>query len=406
MKQDHGPSSREAWRALKEEIREAAPALGIDKIGFTTADPYTDLLEILRLHREQGRESGFEEPDLNKRVDPGLSLQEPQSIISIAVAYPSKLSEPPPSEPGAHRGILSRSAWGQDYHHVLRDRLDKLGAFIRERVPEARTISMVDTGALVDRAVAQRAGIGWIGKNCSVITPEFGSWVYLGEMITDIPFPPDEPVSEDCGACTLCIDACPAGAIVGPGQLNAKHCLSYLTQTKEIIPEPFRAKIGNRLYGCDTCQMVCPKNKDKHWTHHPELQPDPERAKPLLHTILQMSNKTFKATFGTSAAAWRGKRPVQRNAVLALGSFKDRSVLPILIDILNKDQSPELRASAAWSIGRIGGEEAAGALAKALQTEADENVRTEAEKALAIITGTPPDGAQNESKDSGEGNGT
>src|SRR5690606_33683383 len=206
---------------------------------------------------------------------------EARSIISIAVAYPAKMSNPPRSEPGAYRGILARSAWGRDYHHVLRERLSRLEAWIAERVPDARFMSMVDTGALVDRAVAERAGIGWSGKNCAIITPEFGSWVYLGEMITNIPFPPDEPITEGCGDCTICIDACPTGALVGPGQLNAKSCISFVTQTKGFVADDLKKKIGNRLYGCDTCQVVCPKNRKINFTHHPELQPDPELVKPL-----------------------------------------------------------------------------------------------------------------------------
>ena len=138
-----------------------------------------------------------------------------------------------------------------------------------------RTEIMVDTGALSDRAVAERAGIGWVGKNCSVISPEWGSWIYLGEMITNIPFPPDTPVTEDCGECTLCIDACPTGALVGPGQIHASSCISFVTQTKVFVEDKFKEKMGNRLYGCDTCQVVCPKNKGKNWTHHPELIPEP-----------------------------------------------------------------------------------------------------------------------------------
>ncbi|WP_166245550.1 tRNA epoxyqueuosine(34) reductase QueG [Paenibacillus turpanensis] len=378
------PSSR--WEQLKEEIRDAAPSLGIDKIGFTTADPFSELRQVLERHREQGFESGFEEPDLDKRVDPSLSMAEPQSIISIAIAYPSKLQNPPKSEPGAFRGMISRSAWGTDYHTVLRDRLQKLDRFVKERVPEARTEIMVDTGALVDRAVAQRAGIGWSGKNCAVITPEWGSYVYLGEMITNLPFPPDEPITDQCGDCTLCIDACPTGALVGPGQLNSSRCVSFVTQTKGHVEDELKEKIGNRLYGCDTCQVVCPINRKKHWSHQPELQPDPELVKPLLKPLLTLSNREFKERYGHTAAAWRGKKPIQRNAILALGNFKDRSAVPLLAKLLAEDEREVIRGSAAWALGKIGGDEAEAALKTALEQEQDSIVLEELNKALAVIS--------------------
>ncbi|MDQ1911581.1 tRNA epoxyqueuosine(34) reductase QueG [Paenibacillus sp. GD4] len=370
------------WGKLKSELKEAAPQLGIDKIGFAAADPFTELKGILLKHRAKGFESGFEERDIEKRVDPSLTLAEPRSIVSIAVAYPSKLKDPPRSEPGAYRGMLSRSAWGTDYHHVLRNRLERLADWIHARVPDARLASMVDTGALVDRAVAERAGIGWVGKNCSVITPEFGSWVYLGEMITNLPFPPDQPVLESCGDCTICIDACPTDALVGPGQLNAQRCVSYLTQTKGIIEDDkLKEKIGNRLYGCDTCQIVCPKNKGIHFDHHPELQPDPEQVKPLLKPLLEMSNREFKERFGSSAASWRGKKPIQRNAILALGNFRDATAVPQLAELLRRDERPEIRGTAAWALGRIGGEAALEALDAAREHERDDAARREVEKA-------------------------
>ncbi|WNQ12107.1 tRNA epoxyqueuosine(34) reductase QueG [Paenibacillus aurantius] len=381
------------WLRLKQEIREAAPGLGIDKIGFASADPFTELKEILVRHREKGYESGFEEPDLEKRVHPERSFEEPRSILAIAVAYPSKLPpNPPRSEPGAYRGMISRSAWGEDYHRVLRSRLERLEAFIRERVPDARMESMVDTGALVDRAVAERAGLGWSGKNCAVITPEWGSWVYLGEMITNLPFPPDTPVTEDCGECTLCIDACPTGALVGPGQLNASRCVSFVTQTKGLVDDEMKRKIGNRLYGCDTCQVVCPKNKGMNWTHQPELQPDPEQVKPLLVPLLTMGNKEFKERYGTSAASWRGKKPIQRNAIIALGNFRDKSSVPVLADLLRRDPRPEIRATAAWALGRIGGPEAAEALREAGEHEREDSVRGELAKAIQAVeaAGRPP----------------
>lgn len=364
---DAGKASgtREYWARLKEEIREAAPSLGIDKIGFASAEPFIELKQILLRHRELGRESGFEEPDLDKRTDPALSLEQPQSIVSIAIAYPSKLTNPPKSEPGAYRGIISRASWGEDYHRVLRKRMAALEAFIRERVPDARTESMVDTGALADRAVAERAGIGWSGKNCAIITPEWGSWVYLGEMITNIPFPPDKPITDQCGDCTICIDACPTGALVGPGQLNSSRCVSFVTQTKGFVSDELMRKIGNRLYGCDTCQVVCPVNKGKHWAHQPELQPDPEKAKPLLKPLLSMTNKQFRELYGDMSASWRGKKPIQRNAVIALGNFKDATAVPLLAGLLLEDERPEIRGTAAWALGRIGGEEAYEALKRA-----------------------------------------
>jgi epoxyqueuosine reductase len=374
------------WARLKEDIIAIAPTLGIDQIGFASADPFLALKDILLRHRELGRESGFEEPDIDKRVYPELSLDAPQSIIAIAVAYPSKLADPLKSEPGNYRGMISRSAWGEDYHHVLKDRLVKLQDYIESRVPDMRSEIMVDTGALSDRAVAERAGIGWIGKNCSVISPEWGSWIYLGEMITNIPFPPDTPVTEDCGDCTLCIDACPTGALVGPGQIHASSCISFVTQTKVFVEDKFKEKIGNRLYGCDTCQVVCPKNRGKNWTHHSELIPTAELAKPLLKPILTMSNKEYKDTFGSSASSWRGRKPIQRNAIIAIGHFKDETAVPLLSELLHNDPRPEIRATTAWALGRIGGEHTKHILEQARENEGHEQVIIDIDKAVNKIS--------------------
>ncbi|WP_336790265.1 tRNA epoxyqueuosine(34) reductase QueG [Paenibacillus sp. MMO-177] len=373
------------WILLKEELREAAASLGIDKIGFASADPFTELKTRLIRHRELGRESGFEEPDLDKRTNPALLFDNPQSIIAIAVAYPAKLPNPPKSEPGARRGILSRSAWGDDYHKVLRDRMARLEAWLKERVPEARFESMVDTGALSDRAVAERAGIGWSAKNCSILSEDLGSWIYLGEMITNIPFEPDTPVTEGCGECTKCIDACPTDALVGPGQLDSNKCISFITQTKGFISDEYMRKIGNRLYGCDTCQTVCPVNRGKNWTHQPELQPDPELVKPLLVPLLTIGNREFKERYGHTSSAWRGKKPIQRNAVIGLGNFKEKSAVPDLIGVLKDDTRPVLRGTAAWALSRIGGDEAMEALIEALPKESDEEARAYLERAIASL---------------------
>ncbi|MCP1136122.1 tRNA epoxyqueuosine(34) reductase QueG [Paenibacillus polysaccharolyticus] len=386
------------WEALKQEIKAAGPEMGIDDIGFASADPFISLKSLLEQSRDKGYASGFEEPDIDKRVHPALPDSEPASLIAIAVAYPSKMVNPPKSEPGAYRGIFARSAWGQDYHQVLRAAMDKLVNFIRERVPEAIIESMVDTGALVDRAVSQRAGIGFSAKNCSIISPKFGSWIFLGELVTNIPFPPDTPVTEDCGECTKCIDACPTGALIGPGQLNAQRCISFLTQTKGFLDEEFMLKIGNRLYGCDTCQIVCPKNRGKNWDHHPEFHPDPEVVKPLLLPLLDIGNREFKERFGQSSAAWRGKKPIQRNAVIALGNFKDKSAVPKLTQVLKRDPRPELRGTAAWALSRIGGEDAMRAIGEAAAIEQDGNVLSMLQKAeeRLLSSETLPDRPQAE----------
>ncbi|NRR02665.1 tRNA epoxyqueuosine(34) reductase QueG [Brevibacillus sp. RS1.1] len=373
------------WEQTKQSIIDYAKEIGIDKIGFASADPFTTLKERLLVHREKGYESGFEEPDLEKRTNPELLLDGARSLISIALAYPSKLKNPPKSEPGAYRGILCRAAWGTDYHHVLRDKLDKLTRFIMELEPGARIESMVDTGALSDRAVAERAGIGFVGKNCAIITPEFGSWVYLGELVTNLPLPSDHPIEEGCGDCNICVDACPTGALIQGGQLDAQRCVAYLTQVKDFIPDEFRGKIGNRLYGCDTCQTVCPKNRRIDNDHHAEFQPDPEIAKPLLIPLLQMSNKEFKEKFGQSSSSWRGKKPIQRNAILALAHFKDRTAVPHLERLLFEDPRPVIRGTAAWALGKIGGEQAQEALITAKAKEVSPEVVEEIEKGMSMF---------------------
>ncbi|QPA31452.1 tRNA epoxyqueuosine(34) reductase QueG [Thermaerobacillus caldiproteolyticus] len=370
---------------LKEEIIEYSKMIGIDKIGFASADPFVELKERLRQQQQLGYQSGFEEPDIEKRTNPSLLLPEAKSIIAIALAYPSKMKNAPRSTRTERRGIFCRASWGRDYHHVLRERLTKLEEFILKKAPDAKVKSMVDTGELADRAVAERAGIGWSGKNCSIITPEFGSYVYLGEMITNIPFPPDEPIENRCGTCTKCIDACPTGALVQGGQLNAQRCIAFLTQTKGFLADEFRDKIGNRLYGCDTCQVVCPENKGKDFHLHPEMEPDPEISKPKLIPLLHISNREFKEKFGSIAGAWRGKKPIQRNAILALAHYKDKTAIPDLLQLLKEDSRPVIRGTAAWALGKIGDLRALPALEKAKETEEDEDVRNEIEKALQML---------------------
>jgi epoxyqueuosine reductase len=371
--------------ALKKEIIEYSKTIGIDKIGFASADVFTELKERLRRQQELGYQSGFEEPDIEKRTNPSLLLSGAKSIIAIALAYPSKMKNAPRSTKEERRGIFCRASWGKDYHHILRERLQKLEEFILEKVPSAQLKSMVDTGELADRAVAERAGIGWSGKNCSIITPEFGSYVYLGEMITNIPFPPDTPIEDRCGTCNKCIEVCPTGALVQGGQLNAQRCIAFLTQTKGFLADEFRDKIGNRLYGCDTCQTVCPENKGKDFHLHPEMEPDPEIAKPKLKPLLHISNREFKEKFGLISGSWRGKKPIQRNAILALAHYKDKTAISDLLKLLKEDSRPVIRGTAAWALGKIGEKSVIPLLEEAKRVEKDEEVLKEIDKGLHLL---------------------
>lgn len=370
-------------KTLKEEIIEESKRLGIDKIGFTTAEPFDYLKESLEEQKDAGHTSGFEHPVIEERLYLEKTFDRPQSIIAIALAYPTKIHEEVPKD--EKRGQFARASWGIDYHDILRDRLNQLITFIQSRASvwqqeEAwRFAPQVDTGELVDVAVAQRAGLGFIGRNGLLITEEYGSFVYLGEIVTNIVFEPDEPGVFGCGDCTRCVTACPTKALLGDGRMNAQKCLSYQTQTKGLMPNEYRKKMRNVIYGCDICQLVCPYNQGKDFHFHEEMEPKVEEVYPKLKPMLSLSNKEFKQQFGHLAGSWRGKKPLQRNALIALANLGDTSALPEIESCLS-DVRPVIRATAAWSIGRLGRKEPEKwleTLEQMKQREEDQEVITE-----------------------------
>ncbi|ERL64573.1 tRNA epoxyqueuosine(34) reductase QueG [Schleiferilactobacillus shenzhenensis] len=379
---------------LKQRIIAASQTIGIDKIGFTTAAPFSELAPSLAAQRAKGYSSGFEHQNIDERVHPDKIFDQPRSIIAIALAYPSRMHERAPRSE-YKRGYFARASWGIDYHTILREKMTRLIAEIKRLAGEDAAVNfkpMVDTGELVDVAVAQRAGLGFIGKNGLLITKEFGSWVYLGEIITNIEFAPDTPIPCQCGDCTRCIDFCPPGALLGDGHLNAQRCLSYQTQTKGMMPAEYRPMIRNVIYGCDICQLVCPFNKGKDTARHPEMTPDPDRVSPELVPMLTMSNKEFKNRFGALAGAWRGKKPLQRNAIIALANTRDRSALPKLLEVIDKDPRPVIRGTAAWAVSQLlknQNPEISAFLTAALAKETDLAAQTEFRDALAHIAALP-----------------
>ena len=296
---------------LKEKIIAESQRIGIDKIGFTSAAPFLELEAPLKKQRELGFNSGFEHQDIAERIYLEKTFEQPRSIIAIALAYPTKIHEEIPRD--EKRGLFARASWGVDYHVILQDKMKQLIAFIKaeaEKMGAAdkwRLAPQVDTGELVDVRVAERAGLGFVGRNGLLITEEFGSWVYLGEIVTNIAFETDAPGVFGCGTCTRCIKACPTQALLGDGGLNAKRCLSYQTQTKDFMPDEFRKKMSNVIYGCDICQLVCPYNQGKDFQFHAEMAPKLDEVAPKLKPLLTLTNRQFKEQFGHLAGSWRGK---------------------------------------------------------------------------------------------------
>lgn len=342
------------WKQEKEIIRQIArDEVGMDVVGFTTAADFTNMREGLEAQKKAGHTTGFEHKVIEERLYPKRLLPGAQSIISVAMAYPSAPLYEREQIRGQRRGQFARASWGEDYHSILHRHMADLIARLAARYPDFKYKAIVDTGELSDVAVAERAGLGFIGRNGLLINKEFGSWLYLGEIITNLPLANDECIPNGCGDCTRCVDFCPTGALLGDGSINGPVCLSYITQTKGYVEEKFRDKLGHQIYGCDICQQVCPYNRGIDVHHHPEMEPVRDEVEPLLQPMLTMSNKTYKEQFGHLAGAWRGKKPLQRNAILALANYRDRTAIPLLLEIMAEDPRAMIRGTAAYAIAKI-----------------------------------------------------
>lgn len=246
---------------------------------------------------------------------------------------------------------LSKSTWGIDYHVVLKERIELLIQEIK-KITDFEYKYFVDTGPLIDRELAKKAGVGYFGKNCSIINDEYGSFIFLGYILTNLELDPSQEIEERCGECDYCLKACPTGALEDPYRLNPKKCISYLTQTKDNIPIPLRAKMGMTVYGCDTCQLVCPKNKGIKIPNHKEFIPEITRGYINIEELLNISNREFKKKYGHMAGSWRGKTILKRNAIIALGNMKKEENINLLIPQL-RDPNSMIREYAEWAIVNI-----------------------------------------------------
>lgn len=363
---------------LSQEIKAYGQKIDLAEVKITTADDLTAVEEFLAERKEKGQLSKFLKADLDLITSPRQVMPEAKSVIVVAISYYHEVK----AQKGNLSGRLSQFAQGEDYHQVLEAKLAELAEFIKELKPEVKTYSFVDTGPTVDRALARKAGLGWQGKNCSIIHPDYGSWIFLGGLITNLDLAFDEPREDKCGSCTRCLDSCPTGALEKPRTLNAEKCLGQITLTKGYLTVKQRKKIGGRVWGCDTCQNVCPYNQEIKESTHPQFKADNLGAYPDLIPLLKLTNNEFREKFSSTVMNWRGKRPLKRNAAIILGNQKAKEALPALISTLREDPQAIVRGHAAWAIGEIGGAKAEVALEKALSKENDAKVEREIRKSL------------------------
>ncbi|HEX8228376.1 MAG TPA: tRNA epoxyqueuosine(34) reductase QueG [Chloroflexia bacterium] len=373
-------------QALKDAIATQALALGFDLVRFTGAGPFPEAQRAMEERIEAGLYSGLSWFNLERASvagDPRNLMPSALTIVSLGISYLND-AEIIASTPGEPRGRVARYAWGLDYHEVFKEKLWALHSYVQEQLGrdvEAR--ALVDTARIVDRAVAQRAGLGWYGKNTNLLNRERGSWVLLGELLLDVALPPDEPVKTTCGACTRCLPSCPTGALIAPGVLDNNRCISYLTiEHKGVIPRELRPLMGDLVFGCDICQDVCPVNRKATPGNHREFAPEHGIGpSPSLIALLEMSEEEFRTRFKHSPVKRAKLQGMQRNAAIALGNIGDPSAVPALVDALCGPYEL-VRGHAAWALGRLGGEYALAALSSRVGQEEVVWVREEIESAL------------------------
>ncbi len=410
-----------------EKIKEFAYSLGFDLVRVTSAEPFPEAQQVIQERVERGLFDGlpwFNAERTAVSCYPDALLPEARSIIALAMCYLSELPEEGNEQAGP-RGRISRYAWGDDYHDIIKPKLQQFAAWLRdyaaaemESTLEARLF--VDTGRIVDRAVAQRAGLGWYGKNTNILTKGWGSWVFLAEIVTNLPLPLDEPLKANCGQCEICLHACPTGAIPRPHEVDSTRCISFLTiELRGSIPLELRPLMGNLIFGCDICQDVCPVNRvaeqrlglreqtnaqfidttmvkrrdltgsssiTSSFRPHSAFHKRPATGgTPELIPLLSITEEEFRDRFRRSPIKRAKRRGLLRNVCVARGNSGDIRAVPALIKALH-DYKALIRGHAAWALGRLGGADALLALQSAQSTENNHEVQQEIRYALSLFS--------------------
>ncbi|CAM2753309.1 tRNA epoxyqueuosine(34) reductase QueG [Hathewaya histolytica] len=305
---------------LKDKIKKFCNSLGLNNIGFIECKRFDDLEKFLKYKKEKGILNEFEEEDIEKRIDPKLLMKEGKTIISIAFPYFYE---------DVKKDLIyfSKYTLGMDYHIIVKEYLNKIGEYIVELGGNYKCF--VDNNPLPERYIAMKSGVGFIGKNNCLITEEYGSYIFLGEIITDLYIEEDKPIKNKCGECNKCTKACPTKAILNWDTKNnasginnnSNVCLSYINQKKQ-LEDVWIKKIGGRIWGCDTCQDVCPFNQNIKKSNLEAFKPIEYMKKPNLEELSTLDKRTFNEKYKSIACSWRGKNILTRNTFIALKNIK------------------------------------------------------------------------------------
>ena len=363
---------------LKTLIRERAKAYGFDACGFASAEapwPAGDRLRDFVALERHGAMDWMEET-VDRRSHPRAMWPDARSAIVLGMNYgPDR--DPLEALKNTSRGALSVYAHGDDYHALIKGRLKQIGQWIAAK-GKCKFKVFVDTAPLMEKPLAERAGLGWQGKHTNLVSREFGSWLFLGSILTTLEIEPDPVSGEHCGACTACLDICPTNAFPAPFQLDARACLSYLTiEHPGPMPARYRGPMGNRIYGCDDCLAVCPWNKFAQTSREQALHARQTLAEPPLAALASLDEAEFRALFHRSPVKRIGRGRFLRNVLYAIGNSGDASLIPLAMARLDEAES-EPRGAAVWALSRLMTEQAFAALAaQRAPAESDPGVSAE-----------------------------